>query len=202
MFAYDDERVPTLFTLDRHGSVIYLGTYSKTLCPGLRVGFALLPSTIHGEAEAALQLMNRLSEAKSFGTCNTSQVTQAIVGGILLREGGSLGRMVDRQLALYRANRDLMLAQLEQAFANCTNGIRWNRPRGGFFLVVTLPFDFGALELDICAREHGVICMPLSFFSLNGSHQRCVRLAYSNVEPAAIAEGIRRFASFVKTRLV
>lgn len=201
MFTYEGERIPTLFSLDRQGSVIYLGTYSKTLCPGLRIGFAILPPMLYGEAGAARQLMGRLSEAKSFGTCNTSQVTQAIVGGVLLREGGSLRHMVSRQLELYRANRDLMLAQLEKAFAGCGDRIHWNRPSGGFFVVVNLPFDFGAVELDSCAREHGVICMPLSFFALDGSYQRSVRLAYSNVGPGAIVEGIRRFAAFVRTRL-
>ena len=202
MFNYDDNgRPPTLHALDRRGSVIYLGTYSKTLCPGLRVGYAILPPTLWGDVDAASLLMQRLSEAKSFGTCNTSQVTQAIVGGVLLREGCTLRGMVGPARELYRANRDLMLQELERAFGHLGDRVRWNRPAGGFFLVVSLPFEFAGDELDACARLHGVIVMPMTFFALDGS-QRCrVRLAYSNVDPDALVEGVRRFGSYVRTRM-
>ena len=197
MFRYEGERVPTMFSLDRHDCVIYLGTYSKTLCPSLRVGFAILPAALAAGGEGRLSLLDRLSQAKSFATVNTSQITQAIVGGVLLEKGGSLQGHIGPAVAFYRQNRDAMAAALEHCFAG-QEGVSWNVPEGGFFLTVTLPFRFGMEEAQMCARDYGVLLMPLSFFALDVRQDQMVRLAFSNTDPAAIQEGIERFSQFVK----
>ncbi|KHJ60047.1 GntR family transcriptional regulator, partial [Burkholderia glumae] len=97
----------------------------------------------------------------------------------------------------YRGNRDTLLGALERAFDGGRGAVRWNRPDGGFFLGVTLPFAFGQRETVECAREHGVIVMPMSFFSLDGTRRDEVRLAFSNAGPEAIEDGVRRFAAYV-----
>ncbi|WP_229257046.1 aminotransferase-like domain-containing protein [Duganella lactea] len=200
MFRYEGGAVPAMYTLDRSGCVLYLGTYSKTICPALRVGFLLLPPALFGSIAAAEALMTQLSQAKSFVTVNTSQLTQAIVGGVLLSQQGSLASLLRPVIDFYRHNRDAMVATLADHFTS-QDGVQWNVPEGGFFLVVDLPFPFGQREAEICAGEYHVLVMPLSFFALDESQSRRVRLAFSNGDIAQIEEGVRRFSRFVRDRL-
>ena len=81
-------------------------------------------------------------------TVTTPAVAQAMLGGILLRHGCSLREYVRPKLGFYRSNRDRMLARLAESFRDLELGgqVRWNRPRGGFFLTVTLPFSWRAVE--------------------------------------------------------
>ncbi|WP_445233605.1 aminotransferase-like domain-containing protein [Duganella rhizosphaerae] len=201
MFRYEGERVPTMYALDLHGCVIYLGTYSKTICPALRVGFAAVPARMFGDADAGKVLIDRLSQAKSFVSVNTSQLTQAVVGGLLLSQDGSLSRLVAGPREFYRRNRDLMLTHLAAAFADLSGQISWNRPEGGFFLTLTLPFPFRRREAEICASDYGVLVMPLSFFALGTEEDYRVRLAFSNATPELIADGVVRLARFVRDAL-
>jgi (S)-3,5-dihydroxyphenylglycine transaminase len=198
MFRFEGGRTPSLFSLDRTGLVIYLGTYSKTLCPAVRVGCAALPETFFGDASASRAFAVELSERKSFLTVNTSQLNQALVGGVLLAEGGSLGRLIEPARDFYRANRDVLLGSLAAAFADECERVSWNRPAGGFFLSVRLPFRFGRSEMLACASADGVIVMPMAFFALDGSQQERVRLSFSNLSPEEIATGVERFAGYVR----
>lgn len=199
-FRFEGEAIPAMHALDTHGCVIYLGTYSKTICPSLRVGFAIVPERLLGSADATRSLMDRLSQAKSFVTVNTSQITQAMVGGILLEQGHSLARLVAPATAFYRRNRDAMVEALADAVPEGRD-VGWNLPAGGFFLTVSLPFDFTHEEAESCARDYGVLTMPLSFFALDDAHRRGVRLAFSNVTPERIREGVARFGRFIDDRL-
>jgi len=198
MFRYEGERVPTMYALDRAGCVVYLFTYSKTLCPAVRVGGAVVPETLFGDSSAARALVAELGERKSFLTVNTSQLNQALIGGILLSENGTLDHLVSPQRDHYRNNRDLLLAALSDEFSGNDEQIRWNRVEGGFFLTMDLPFRFGQEEVQRCAREQHVIPMPLSFFSLSGNRQESIRLAFSNVESTDIGEGVARLGRFVR----
>ena len=201
MFRYDGERISSMFSLDSYGCVIYLGTYSKTLCPALRVGFAIVPEHLFGSAAGAARLLAELSQAKSFMTVNTSQIAQAIVGAILLSEECSLQRLVRAPTAHYRENRNTMLAALKGQFGEPGDSMSWNTPAGGFFLTISLPFDFKHREAEICARDYGVLTMPLAFFSFDTLQDRKVRLAFSNVSRTSIATGIERFGAYVKDRI-
>lgn len=200
MFRFEGEPTPAMKTLDQMGCVIYLATYSKTLCPAVRVGAAVLPTRLFGSEAAAKRMRAELCERKSFVTVNTSQINQALVGGVLLNEQGSLARLVEAPLAHYRRNRDALIGALERAFTGMTGDASWNRPEGGFFLGVRLPFEFGERETVECARDHGVIVLPMTFFSLDKSHKNEVRLAFSNLTPEEIDSGVSRFARYVKER--
>ena len=200
MFRYEGERVPTMYCLDDHGCVVYLGTYSKTICPALRIGCAAIPPALFGVPGTGRTLCDQLSQAKSFVSVNTSQLTQAVVGAMLLAEAGSLQKLVAPARALYRRNRDLMVEHLAAVFP-AGSGVCWNRPEGGFFLTLTLPFSFGKREAQMCANEYGVLVMPLSFFALDDRQDRRIRLAFSNISPDAIATGVARIAQFVRDRL-
>jgi len=201
MFRYEGDAVPTMAALDSGGCVIYLSTYSKTLSPALRVGAACLPTALFGDEAMRDALWNRLIERKSFVTVNTSQINQSIIGGILLQQSCSLREWVRPVLEAYRANRDAMLDELQRVFPHGGIDVRWNRPSGGFFLSLDLPFRFDADAVTECAERYGVIVMPMSFFALDDSQDRRVRLAFSAVEPAQIRVGISNLGRFVRERL-
>jgi (S)-3,5-dihydroxyphenylglycine transaminase len=201
MFRFEGETRLPLAALDVHGCVIYLGTYSKTLCPSLRVGCAVIPETLFGDAAESRNFVRRVAERKSFVTTNTSQFNQALVGGVLLAQQCSLRRIVQPALEHYRRNRDALVGCLNDAFADERERITWNHPQGGFFLSMQLPFEFCRSEVVECAREYEVIPMPMSFFALDGSQRTRVRFAFSNIMPDAIEQGVERFALFVDKHL-
>jgi (S)-3,5-dihydroxyphenylglycine transaminase len=204
MFAYDGAPLPTLKAMDEHGDVIYLGSFSKTLYPGLRIGYLVADQEVPGAADGTPSpLAYELSKVKSLTTVTTPPLLQAIVGGILLENGGSLQGLMAAKLPTYRENRDRMLACLAERFdadPALATAVRWNRPEGGFFLTLTLPFDFTEERLKVCARDYGVIVCPMSFFSIlgaDGGRNREIRLSFSYVTPPEIEEGIARLARFV-----
>ena len=196
MFAYDDKPAPTLKSLDRAGRVLYLGSYSKTLFPSLRVGFVVAEQEVERADGSMSSLAFELSKVKSLTTVNTPPLLQAVVGGTILAEGGTLRALVERKLPFYRANRDRMLAALDRELAG--TGTTWNRPGGGFFLTVTLPFEFTDEHLTASARDFGVIVCPMPFFSLRAGRERQIRLSFSYVSPEQIDEGVARLARFVR----
>jgi (S)-3,5-dihydroxyphenylglycine transaminase len=216
MFCYEGEPLPTLKALDEQGVVVYLGSFSKTLFPGLRLGYLIADQEVAADREVAAtaapaapatpatpqntgrtSLASELSKVKSLTTVNTSPLLQAVAGAILLENGGSLRPLMRRKLPFYRANRDRMLACLGARLAGVAS---WNRPDGGFFLTVDLPFEFDADCLETCARDFGVICCPMSFFALTPGRERQIRLSFSYVTEEQIEEGIARLARFVRGR--
>jgi (S)-3,5-dihydroxyphenylglycine transaminase len=199
MFAYDGEPLPTLKSLDANGVVIYLGSFAKTLYPGLRAGYLVADQEVVGKDGRRTSLAAELSKIKSLTTVTTSPVVQAVVGALLLENGRSLRGLVREKLPFYRGNRDRMLACLERELGG-VEGVRWNRPAGGFFLTVHLPFPFDDECLTTCARDFGVIVCPMSFFSLTAGRESQVRLSFSYVTEGQIEEGIGRFAGFVRER--
>ncbi len=209
-FAYDGPPSPTLKSLDRASEgavVVYLGSFSKTLFPGLRMGYLVVDQEVELPGGRRVLLAEELSKIKSLTTVNTPQLLQALVGGILLEQGGSLAGLMAAKLPTYRARRDAMLGALDRHFGGDPElaAVSWNRPEGGFFLTVSLPFSFGAAELDACARDFGVIVCPMPFFEVlpgRGGREREIRLSFSYISEARIEEGIARLARFVRGRLL
>ncbi len=196
MFAYDGAPQPPIKSFDSAAGVIYLGSFSKTLFPGLRIGYLVADQEVAGPGGSLLPLSGELAKVKSLTTVNTPPLMQAIAGGLLLEAGGSLRELVGRKLPHYRANRDAMLAALESELGG--TGVTWNRPAGGYFLTLDLPFDFGEDELDLCARDYGVICCPMRFFALAPGRERQVRFSFSYVTPEQIDQGVLGFARFIR----
>jgi len=200
MFAYENESLPTLKALDTRGNVVYLGTFSKLLFPGLRLGFLVADQQVVTTDDSVRLLAQELSKVKSFTTVSTSALPQAMVGGMLLQHASSLRPLIQEKVAFYRANRDTMLTSLEEEFSSdplLADLVSWNRPGGGFFLTVNLPFVFTNEMLSVCAQKYGVICCPMSFFSLLGRCENQVRLSFSYATPTEIRQGIHQFWKFV-----
>ncbi|MCP6761195.1 MAG: PLP-dependent aminotransferase family protein [Fischerella sp. CENA71] len=200
MFAYDEKRKPTLKALDEHGVVIYLNSFSKTLFPGLRLGFLVADQQVDN---SKYLLAEELSKVKSLTTINTSPLLQALVGGLLLESNYSLLPIVEAKLSFYRTNRDFMLNRLAEEFgSNGLDGaVKWTCPAGGFFLTVTLPFEFDAECLRVCAADYGVVCCPMSFFCLSRGREHQIRLSFSYVTKEEIDRGIRQLNRFVQAQI-
>lgn len=205
MFTYDEgERMPTLKALDRAGVVIYLGTFAKILFPGLRLGFLVADQEVTGTDGQTCSLAVELSKVKSFTSVCTSGLPQAIAGGILLENNCSFQAAIEPKVRFYRANRNAMLESLDEQFAGdplLAERVRWNRPGGGFFLTVELPFEFGKEQVHQCAKQYGVICCPMQFFSLLGRCKNQVRLSFSSVSEEEIRTGIAHFGAFVRAEV-
>jgi (S)-3,5-dihydroxyphenylglycine transaminase len=202
MFRYEGQAIRPIAASDKVGSVIYLSTFSKTITPALRVGAVALPETLFGDKRAGMALLRNVIQRKSVLTLNTSQITQSIVGGLLLEQNGSLEQWVKPALAWYKNNRDAMLIHLQSAFAHVHDSIRWNHPPGGFFLSVDLPFQFGADDVVSCASDYGVIVMPMSFFSMDNSQDNRVRLSFSAADTEQIYYGVTSLSRYVSHRRV
>jgi (S)-3,5-dihydroxyphenylglycine transaminase len=134
---------PTLKALDHGRRVIFLGSFAKTALPGARVGYIIADQEVIGPSGRRTMLTHELSKIKSMTTVNTSAVSQAVIGGLLVESGCRLRDANSRAIAHYRSNMDTLLDELERHFPAARRaevGVRWNRPDGGFFVVVDVPF--------------------------------------------------------------
>ena len=177
--GFDGEAEPSLWSL-APDVVVQAGTTSKTLFPGVRLGWAV------GPAEVSAQLVS----AKQ----NTDQCAGAL-GQRLFEEYVRRG-WIDEQLtqsrSLYRRKCERMLASLER---HMPAGTRWTSPQGGFFSWLTLPDGGDAADFARRAVERGVAVVPGSLFFPDGRGGDNVRLSFSLVDEALIDEGIERLAS-------
>ena len=193
VFSADGVRLPTLKALDRHRGVVYLGSYAKTGLPGARIGFAVADQPV---AEGGL-LADQLAKIKSMVTVNTPPIAQAALAGKLLEHDFSLVAANARETAVYRRNRDLVLAALARHFPDPAGPVRWNVPGGGFFLVLDVPFTADDAAAERSARDYGVLWTPMRHFHDAPEAARRIRLAYSLLTPDQIEDGISRLARFV-----
>ena len=179
--------------------MIYLGSFAKTCFPGARVGYVLADQPVRWPDGSVTLLADELAKIKSMTTVNTPSIAQAAIGGLLVRNGCRLRPANTDTIAFYRHNMERLLAGLEAAFPDRDElGIRWNAPGGGFFVVVQVPFAADDAALEVSAREYGVLWTPMASFYLDGGGTHELRLSCSYVEPAAVDEGVRRLASFVR----
>jgi DNA-binding transcriptional MocR family regulator len=187
---FDGEPLPSLQSLDvkRTGSieasrVIYCGTVSKTLAPGLRTGWIC----------AGKPLIRRLVLVKQMSDLNCATVNQMVMARLA---EDTHAAQVERACALYRRRRDAMLAALE---AHMPAGTNWTRPQGGLFIWVTLPagIDTRAL-LDRAVSEAKVAFVPGAAFFTDGTGENTMRLSYSLSDERQIADGIARLAGLIR----
>jgi (S)-3,5-dihydroxyphenylglycine transaminase len=193
--------LPTLKSQDTDGVVVHLGSYSKTVFPGARVGYVVADQRIADEHGRTTLLADELSKIKSMVTVNTSSLSQAVVAGTLLATGGRLSELNAKPASYYGDAMQATLQQLERqlpAERRDRLGVRWNSPTGGFFLTVQVSFDTDEAALTRAARNHGVIWTPMRYFYPSGGGDRALRLSTSYLTPAEIDEGIARLARFIE----
>ncbi|MFH9012605.1 PLP-dependent aminotransferase family protein [Streptomyces sp. NPDC017943] len=203
LFASDEERLPTLKALDTRGDVVHLGSFAKSAFPGARLGFLVGDRTVVGEDGVRRTLAQELSKAKAMFTVGSSSLSQAAIGGILVDAGHDLRSATRELAAVYKERLAATLDALAEHFPPehyAEHQVRWNRPRGGFFLVVEVPFEADLAAMERSARDHGVSWAPMSMFHLDGGGERALRLGFSNLTPGAIREGVARLAGFIKAQ--
>ncbi|OWA04793.1 GntR family transcriptional regulator [Streptomyces sp. CS227] len=203
-FVRTGEARPTLKALDRGRRVVHLGSFAKTALPGARVGYVLADQEVVGPGGGRTLLADELSKIKSMTTVNTSAVSQAVIGGLLVESGCRLREANSAAVAHYRTTMDTLLDALERHFPaerRAELGVSWNRPDGGFFLVVDVPFTADHKALELSARAFGVLWTPMCDFHLDGGGTRQLRLSCSSQSPEAITEGIARLAAFITAQI-
>jgi DNA-binding transcriptional MocR family regulator len=166
---------PSLYEL-APDSVIYTSSFSKTISPGLRVGWFILPE----------DLARALTERANSTYITPVQISEAVVYEFIRR--GSFEPNLERVNGLLRLRRDAMLAALEKHL----DGSTWSRPSGGYFVWLELPP--GANAKEVLDRADGVTAVLGTDF---GGAENTLRLAYSFVSPDEIDEGVRRLAAAV-----
>lgn len=181
-----DGSVPRAIRADEADGVIYLGTFSKTIAAGLRVGWALAP---HGVRE-------KLVLANETATLCPSQYTQLTVSEYLATQPWFDQVKVFREL--YRERRDALLESLDALMPAGTN---WTVPAGGFYSWVTLPEGLDATAMLPRAVAALVAYVPGVGFYADGQGRDSLRLSYCYPEPDRIREGVRRLAGVVEAEL-
>jgi (S)-3,5-dihydroxyphenylglycine transaminase len=203
LYAFDEPRRLTLKAMDKFGCVLYLGSFAKSVYPGLRLGFVVADQKLE-ESSKKHFLADEISKVKSMTTVNTPSLSQIVLNEILTRSNYSLVELNDERRDYYKKNRDTLISTLEAAFREeaASGKIRWNIPSGGFFLVLTLPFVTGNEFLEKCALEAGVIWVPMSYFYLNGGGENQIRLSFSYIDNLLIAPAIWRLSELVKREML
>lgn len=189
---YEGEHLPSLLVMDRdnpgredgyrRGNVIYLSTFSKTLAPGLRLGWVVAPAEVIG----------KLVQVKQAADLHTSTFAQVVAHEVA--RGGFLDEHVRELRAVYRARRDVMLEALAANFPPGW-GVTWTRPAGGLFLWMTLPAGLDSHRLlELALREDVAFVPGDSFFPCPEDGRRHMRLNFTHAKPEMIREGTRRLA--------
>ncbi|MEU0281983.1 PLP-dependent aminotransferase family protein [Streptomyces sp. NPDC088147] len=197
---HDGSRLPTLKALDTERRVVYLGSFAKTGLPGARVGFVVADQEVVRADGSVGLLADELAKIKGMVTVNTPPVAQAVIGGKLLEHGCSLVAANRAEREVYQDNLSRLLAGLARHFPPAT-GVRWNRPSGGFFVVVDVPFPADDALLEHSARRHGVLWSPMSHFDPRPEARNRLRLSFSSLSPELVETGLDRLHAMVTERL-
>lgn len=184
LVRYEGESPPLMFALEGGERVAYTSSFSKTVAPGVRVGYFVLPEGLAAAIE----------EIAVSTYISPPALTQATVHELIRR--GGFEPNLERVCGLLRARRDAMLEALEREFPA---GASWSRPEGGYFLWVTFPEGVDAGELAVRALEAGVAFVRgADFFPAgSGDGAGAARFAFSFESPERIAEGVARLAELL-----
>ena len=174
---FDAPPAPSLSSRHPEGSV-YLGSFSKILAPGLRLGYLVAPKALYP----------KLLQAKQAADLHTPSFNQRVVAEVL--KDGFIDRHVPTIRALYKQQCEAMLAALDREMAGL--GLTWNRPVGGMFLWVQLPKGLKAVPLLEKAVDKGVAFVPGAPFFASNPDASAIRLSFATADVEKIKEGIAR----------
>jgi 2-aminoadipate transaminase len=165
---------------------VYLGSFSKVLAPGLRLGYVVAPKALYP----------KLLQAKQAADLHTPGFNQRVVYEVI--KDGFLSQHVPTIRARYKAQRDAMRDALQ---AHLPAGCRWAVPAGGMFFWLQLPPGLDATALLPSAVEAGVAYVPGSAFHADKGHDNTLRLSFVTVPPERIAQGVAALGSVLRTAL-
>ena len=180
--SYDGETPPSIRSLAPERTV-YMGSFSKVLAPGLRLGYVIAPPALRA----------KLVQCKQATDLHTATLSQMAVYEVI--KDGFLDSHVPTIRKLYREQCEAMLAALEH---HMPEGVRWNRPRGGMFLWAELPQGMDASAVLAKAVAQNVAFVPGAPFYAANPEIEALRLAFVTVPPARIEEGVERLAAVIR----
>ena len=175
---YGEPPPPSLWSLAEPGSVVRVGSFSKTLAPGLRLGF------LTGEP----RLTARLAQSGLLDSGGGIGHVPGLVVAVMA-ESGFYGQHVDRLRSAYRERRDALVRGLTEVLPE---GVAFNRPQGGFFVWLQLPPGYSAARLLELSQSNGVSFMPGNAFALTDGLDANLRLSFSRYGPDQLADAARR----------
>jgi len=183
---FEGEPLPSIYSLDNEGYVISLGTFSKILCPGLRLAWVL------GDKK----IIEKIVIMKQATDLCTTILNQLIVYEYCRQN--DIDKNIESNIKIYRKKRDVMLKALSKYFPSEAS---WTKPEGGFFVFVTLP---EYIDVDVMfpeAIEEGVAYVSGSAFFANGKGKNTMRLSFCYPKEEDIEEGIKRLGKVIKKRI-
>lgn len=180
---YEGEFLPAVKHFDTEGRVIFLGTFSKIFCPGLRLGWACADG----------EVLNKYILAKQGSDLQASTISQMQVSKFF--EEYDIDAHIEKLRALYKKRKNLMIDTMKEEFPE---GVTFTNPEGGLFTWAVLPENINARELAVKALEKNVAFVPGGSFFPNGGNENTFRLNYSNMTEDKIVEGIKRLANAIK----
>jgi len=180
------QAIPAIYSLDTEKQVIVLGTFSKLLCPGLRIAWIIAP----------VEWMDKMIVSKQGMDLCSPSFTQLIVAEYLRR--GLLQAQIERIRKLYARKREAMLAALSRYMPKA---VKWTQPEGGLFLWVKLPKKMSATDLFPKAIENKVAYVVGSAFHCNGKGHNTMRINFSYPSEQQIDEGIKRLAKMIQENM-
>jgi len=185
-----DQPPPAPLTARNPEGGIYLGSFSKVLAPGLRMGFIVAPKAVYP----------KLLQAKQAADLHSPGFNQRLIHAVM--QDGFLDRHVPTIRSLYKAQRDAMLQALAQHFpdaqANPDANLTWNTPAGGMFLWARLPVGMNAVDLLPHAVDKGVAFVPGAPFYAGPADARSMRLSFVTPSVEEIHRGVAALAAAIK----
>jgi GntR family transcriptional regulator/MocR family aminotransferase len=173
---FEGREIPPLKALDATEQVIYFGTFSKNLLPGIRIGWCLAPKPV----------FSRLVALKQISDVTTSPLLQAALWDFCRRR--RYQAHLERVRSIYKRRRDFMISRLQSYFPP---GTEWNEPQGGLFCWVNLPPHIDATELLMEARQEGVVFSRGHLFHIDGAGHSTLRLSFGNLCEEEMERGLK-----------
>lgn len=186
LLRFEGEPLPTLYSLDGGNFVVYLGTFSKILSAGLRIGWLVTPNPIR----------EKVVLGKQAADLCTSTLTQDFAGHFF--QTGRWREYVAELTGIYRARRDVMISAMAEYFPH---GATWNKPQGGLFIWATMPDVLSSEDLLAKSLSRNVAFVPGPNAYVDGRGVSSMRLNFSGVREDEIIEGIRRIGQVAREML-
>ena len=183
--CYSGEPLPKMLNMNPNG-VIYMGSFSKVLTPGIRLGYVVGP----------VPLIRKLEQAKQAADLHTAQLTQMVVYEVI--KDGFLGEHIPTIRTFYARQCHVMLDAMTKFFPE---DVTWTRPEGGMFIWVTLPKHIDSKVLLDEAIQHNIAFVPGGPFYANEAEKNTLRLSFVTVSPERINEGIEKLGKLIKAKM-
>lgn len=180
---FEGEILPAIKHYDTEGRVIFLGTFSKIFCPGLRLGWVA----------ADKEVLEKFIMVKQGADLQSSSISQMEIAKFL--ETYDIEAHIDKIKNVYRARRNLMMKTMEEEFPK---EVKFTYPEGGLFTWVVLPKHMNARDVAIKALEKNVAFVPGGSFFPNGGNENTFRMNYSNMDEERIVEGVKRLGEVLR----